>query len=55
MKEKLVALLQKHQSPQAAGLTPLILMAVAAMSEEDVAEMLRWMKGVVTELLAGDA
>ena len=55
MKKKLLELLQQNQSEQTASLTPIILMAVAAMSDEDVTAMLWWLRDTVnTILIEGD-
>lgn len=50
MKQRLIALIQAHTTPQTAALAPMILMALASMSESDVAEMVSWLRVMLAGL-----
>lgn len=50
MKQKLIALIQQHTTPQTASFAPMLLMALAAMSDADVAEMLAWIRSLLDGL-----
>lgn len=50
MKQKLIAIIQKHTTPQTASLAPMLLMGLAAMTEEDVKELVAWMRSLLAGL-----
>jgi hypothetical protein len=50
VKKKLLAIIQAHTTPQTAAFAPMLQMALMSMSDEDVRELVAWIRSLLDGL-----
>lgn len=54
-KQRLLQIINQQRTPQTQQFLPMMQMAISMMSDEDIIEMLRYIRGLAEELLAHEA
>lgn len=54
-KQRLLQIIGQQKTPQTQAYLPMLQMAISAMSDEDIIEMLRYIRGLADELLKDES
>ena len=55
VKQRLLQIISQSRTPQTQAFLPMMQMAISAMSDTDIIEMLRYIRGLADELLTHEA